>query len=202
MSAAPSGGSVAVTLLVLNGGAGRRMGRDKAAIDAGGSPLGSRPVALLGGVVDEVIVAGRPLPGVDARWVADAVAGAGPLAGIVAGLEAASGDVVVVVACDMPEVRPELAVLLVARVRGTRGVTAALCRSSRGLEPLPLAVRRDAAPRLRAALEEGVRALHEAVERLSPAILLPEEWRPADADGVSFENWNRPEDVRPVAPRQ
>jgi molybdopterin-guanine dinucleotide biosynthesis protein A len=107
---------------------------------------------------------------------------------------------VVVVACDMPEVRPELAALLVARLQGASGVTAALCRSTRGLEPLPLAVRRGAAPRLRTALGEGVRALHEAVERLAPAVLLPEDWRPADPGGVSFENWNRPEDVRPVVP--
>jgi molybdopterin-guanine dinucleotide biosynthesis protein A len=198
MNAAPANGEAAVTLLVLNGGAGRRMGRDKAAIDAGGSPLGSRPVALLAAMVDEVIVAGRPLPGVDARCVADAVPGAGPLAGIVAGLEAASGDVVVVVACDMPEVRPELVALLVAGLRGAPGVTAAVCRSSRGLEPLPLAVRRDAAPQLRAALDEGIRALHEMIERVSRVIILPEEWRAADPEGVSFENWNRPDDVRPL----
>jgi molybdopterin-guanine dinucleotide biosynthesis protein A len=187
-----------VTLLVLNGGAGRRMGRDKAAIDAGGSPLGSRPVALLAAVADEVIVAGRPLPGVDARCVADAVAGAGPLAGIVAGLEAASAEVAVVVACDMPEVRPELVALLLARLRGTPGAAAALCRSSRGLEPLPLALRRAAAPTLRGALGDGVRALHEVVERLAPVIVLPGEWETADPGGVSFENWNHPEDVRPL----
>ncbi len=190
-----------VTLVVLNGGAARRMGRDKAGIDTGGGvALGARAALALRNLVDEVVVAGRPIPGVPSRTVADATEGSGPLAGVVAGVEAAMGEIVVVVASDMPEVRADLIGLLTARLAETPAAGAVLCSSGHGLEPLPVALRRARAAQLRAAMERGVRALRDAVDELQPVVLPPSEWAAADPQGSSFESWNRPGDVRPLPP--
>ena len=87
------------------------MGRDKASLPFGDETLLDRVVRLVGEVVDEVVLvarAGQTLPSGRAA-VRDPAEGLGPLAGIAAGLDAVSGDRVLVVACDMPLLRPALA---------------------------------------------------------------------------------------------
>lgn len=189
-----------LTLLILNGGAARRMGRDKASIDTGGIALGARAARALRDLVGEVVVAGRPIPGLAARAVADAAEGSGPLAGVVAGLEAAAEEIVVVIAGDMPEVSAELVGLLVRRLVETPATGAVMCISGHGLEPLPMALRRADAPALRAAMERGVRALRDAAAEIRPLLLAPADWAAADPRGRSFENWNTPADIRPLPP--
>ncbi|HWD09331.1 MAG TPA: molybdenum cofactor guanylyltransferase, partial [Actinomycetota bacterium] len=94
--------------VILAGGGSRRMGRDKAVLVYEGEPLVVRVARRLASVCDDVVVAsgdgarlGDLGPGL--AQVADALAGAGPLAGIVAGLEAARQALVAVVAVDMPD---------------------------------------------------------------------------------------------------
>jgi len=187
--------SADVSLVLLTGGRSRRMGRDKATMEVEGRALGLRPVEALGALVAEVVVAGRPLPGLQARVVADAVDGAGPLAGVVAGLRAARTPLAVVVACDMPTLVPAVVEMLLDRLRADAGLLAACCEGPRGLEPLPLALRTSAQGPLGAALERGVRALRDALA--GPGLIVVDEagWRPLDPDGHCFVNWNRPEEI-------
>ncbi|TMD93689.1 MAG: molybdenum cofactor guanylyltransferase [Chloroflexi bacterium] len=187
--------SADVSLVLLTGGGSRRMGRDKATMEVEGRALGLRPVEALGALVAEVVVAGRPLPGLQARVVADAVDGAGPLAGVVAGLRAARTPLAVVVACDMPTLVPAVVEMLLDRLRADAGLLAACCEGPRGLEPLPLALRTSAQGSLGAALERGVRALRDALA--GPGLIVVDEagWRPLDPDGHCFVNWNRPEEI-------
>jgi molybdopterin-guanine dinucleotide biosynthesis protein A len=198
-----SGGSApgrlgAVTLILLTGGRSRRMGRDKATLPVEGRPLGLRPVEALRGLVDEVVVAGRPLPGLEAPVVVDTVPGAGPLGGVVAGLLAARTPLAVVAACDMPSLAPAVVGLLLGRLRSRPEALAACCRGPRGLEPLPLALRTAAATSLDAALGRGERALREAVAGLGLEVVGEADWRRLDPEGACFVNWNRPEEVRPI----
>ena len=81
-------------VLVLAGGEGRRLGGPKAWLDWSGEPLLGRVVRRLSPLSDRVVVAarsGQRLP--DGPWerVDDAIADAGPLAGVAAGLTALSG---------------------------------------------------------------------------------------------------------------
>lgn len=191
-----------VTLIVLTGGASRRMGRDKASLDTGGLPLAARPVEALRELVDEVVLAGTAVAGVDGRVVPDALPGAGPLAAAAAALAAVAGERAVVVGCDMPAPVAGVVVLLLSALAAP-GVDAAACGRADvpgGLEPLPLVLRRSAAPRLEAAVAEGARSLREGFEVLGGAILPEAAWRAADPFGSGFESWNRPGDVRPLAP--
>lgn len=184
-----------VTLAVLTGGGSRRMGRDKASLPVGGVALGSLPVRALAALCAEVLAVGAPIPGVTARTVPDAIAGAGPLSGLVAGLDAATTDLVVVSACDAPSIEAALVAGLLRRVCGDPSLDAALCRGPRGLEPLPAVWRRRAAIPLRRLLESGERALRSAVAAVSAAVVEEDEWRAWDPDGGSFVNWNVPADV-------
>lgn len=184
----------ALTLAVLTGGASRRMGGDKALLEAGGMPLAGRPVAALRSRVDEVLLVGRAIPGVPGRLIEDALPKAGPLAGVVAALIAARGDVAVA-ACDMPALVPELIDVLVAQLRAGEAL-AALCLRDGRPEPLPVVLRAAAATPLGAALRSGVRGLGQALLALDPVLVAEADWRAVDPGGISFENWNSPGDVR------
>jgi molybdenum cofactor guanylyltransferase len=87
------------------------MGRDKASLPFGGETLLARVARICGEVADEVVLVareGQPLPdGMNA--VRDPAEGLGPLAGIAAGLAAIRNERALVVACDMPLLRPALA---------------------------------------------------------------------------------------------
>lgn len=95
---------------VLTGGAGRRMGRPKAWIPLDGATMAERVADTLAesGCAPVVLVGlppgGHP-PQLRHRLVGDALAGEGPLVGLMTALRAASADGaagVVVAACDLP----------------------------------------------------------------------------------------------------
>src|SRR3981081_3648056 len=96
------------TLLVLAGGESRRMGRPKAWLEVGDTFLLRHVVDNLASAFAEVLVSfaepeqlEQPVP---YRIVFDRKHGAGPLAGLEAGLLAARNDVTFAVDCDMPHV--------------------------------------------------------------------------------------------------
>lgn len=97
-----------VDLVVLAGGAGRRMGRDKALLELDGELLVHRVVRRLRPLGGAVLLARGDMPRVPGPWeggavpevLPDARGAAGPVAGLLAGLEAAGTDVVAVVAVD------------------------------------------------------------------------------------------------------
>jgi molybdopterin-guanine dinucleotide biosynthesis protein A len=190
-----SGPSTEVTLVLLTGGRSRRMGTDKASMVVDGRPLGMRPIEALGALVAEVVVAGRPVPGLAGRVVADTVADAGPLGGVVAGLRAVRTPLAIAVACDMPSLVPAVVELLLARLRADPGLLAACCDGPHGIEPLPLALRSTAALPLEVALMRGERALRSALAGPALGLAGEPDWRPLDPEGRCFANWNRPEEV-------
>jgi len=97
-----------VTGVVLAGGQGRRMGGvDKGLQLLHGKPMVAAVLARLSPQVDEIVInANQNLPtyeGFGHRVVPDAIGGfAGPLAGLHAGLSAASHALVLTVPCDSP----------------------------------------------------------------------------------------------------
>ncbi len=95
-----------ITGVILNGGASRRLGRDKSMLRVGGRTLIERTLDTFARLFDEILVVGRPeaCPAHPAltRSIADAVPGAGPLGGIYTGLRDMSRPFGFFVACDMP----------------------------------------------------------------------------------------------------
>jgi molybdopterin-guanine dinucleotide biosynthesis protein A len=92
---------------VLAGGAGRRIGGDKAVVALEGRPLLQWAIDALWPVVDELAVVAKPdtlLPQLDANialWL-ESDEGFHPLVGVVHALRCAAGRPVVVIAADMP----------------------------------------------------------------------------------------------------
>jgi molybdopterin-guanine dinucleotide biosynthesis protein A len=147
---------------VLAGGRGRRMGAPKPLVELAGRPLVEHAVAAAEAAgLRAVVVAkpGTPLPRGLTVWQ-EPEQPVHPLLGIVTALARAGGPVVVT-ACDMPSVPPELLARLAA------GPAAAVLVHGR-LEPFP--ARYDPAwlPALRAALAGGA-PVRATLAALAPA---------------------------------
>ena len=125
--------------LIVAGGAGRRLGAGvpKAAARLGGCTLLERAVATLRPICDAVVVAapaGLMLPEAGVPRVDDAPGGAGPLAGLVAGLAARAHRIAIVLGVDFPLMRTAA----LAALRDARGAHPAVVPEPGGV-PQPLA---------------------------------------------------------------
>lgn len=177
------------------------MGTDKALLVFEGETLVVRAARLLGEVCDEVLIASGDvlrLPVDGCRQVADAVPGAGPLSGLVAGLEAARYPVVAVAAVDMPHLSPAVFRLLGelwSGETGEAGEAAAVPKVGGLLQPLHALYARDrAAPALRRRLDAGEFKLREAVDALKPLVVGEAAWGRLDPQGRFARNLNVPAD--------
>jgi molybdopterin-guanine dinucleotide biosynthesis protein A len=195
---------VAVAAAVLAGGASRRMGRDKATMPVGGSPLAGRVLAAAGRVADPVVLVaptghrarrlvateGGPM-GTTAGVVTDP--GDGPLAALAAALATLEAGHVLVLAGDHPGLRVEL----LAHLVGLRGrAEAVACRRGGRLEPLVAVYQRQPAlAAARARLAAGDRSLRGLLAALRTLVVEEAEWRGIDPDGSSFADLDDPADL-------
>lgn len=190
----------AMTGLILAGGAGRRMGRDKARLEVEGEFLLDRVARRIGSVCDPILVAsgdGRRLAGLGHREIPDAAPGRGPLAGIVAGLEGAETELVAVVAVDMPFASPEVLRLLAERWDGDDAVIPA---DADRWHPLHGVYAAAAAAALRDRLERGPYGVHDALEELRVSVAGPDVWGQLDPAGRFLANLNDPDDLTELLP--
>lgn len=98
--------------VVLCGGASQRMGTDKATLELAGVAMARRTADALRefgvGIVMTVGGDAPALAGFGDRHVDDQHPGQGPLGGVATAVGAARGSTLVVVACDLPDLDPEL----------------------------------------------------------------------------------------------
>jgi molybdopterin-guanine dinucleotide biosynthesis protein A len=171
-----------VSAIVLAGGAGTRMGGvDKARLRVGSEAFVERIARVLREVVREVLIVGG------ASGIVDRRAGCGPLAGIEAGLIAARGEWVIVIACDYPNVTRAAIEMLVdvdvdVIVPIVRGRT----------QPLFAVYSRRVLPVVSAALDRGEYRVHGLLEQLRVRVVN------ADAHADAFLNVNTPADFAKV----
>jgi molybdopterin-guanine dinucleotide biosynthesis protein A len=182
-----------VTLAVLAGGAGTRMGFPKQHLQISGKPVAWPGPTLL------VTTPGREHPAGWSRYdteAVDATANQGPLRGIHTALEHSETDSLVITTVDMPGlmqsqlamligslmVRPELhGVMFQRRIHGESVI-----------EPFPFACRRNISATIATRLAGGRRSIHSLAEilgfELQPA---PADWPP-----MSWTNLNSPQDLQ------
>jgi len=154
-----------VTALILAGGKGTRLGGvDKRALIVDGRTIFDRQVDVLRPCVAEIIVSSpRPVPGY--RTVADPVPEAGPLAGIAAGLAAATTPWLFVIAGDMPHVHRAFLDLVLSRADAEADAVGIRI----GTLPEPLCTM------LRVAVWQPIVAARIATRRLKASALLTDE---------------------------
>ncbi len=181
--------------VLLTGGTSRRLGVDKATLQLGGETLAVRAAGLLSARCAPVIEVGpghTTLPAVREDPV-----GAGPLAGLLAGVAALrvgeSVDSVVLLACDLPGAAPALDALVAARPAAmVVAVDRDGCRQYVCARYGPLALAR--AITLLAAGERSLRAVVESfaadqvveVAGFAPEVLADID-EPADAHRAGIE---------------
>lgn len=197
-----------VTGIVLAGGRSTRFGGDKLAVEIGGRPLLHLAIDAVAGVVDEiVVVVARDGPGpalppdslVPVVVARDAVAGQGPLAGLAAGLAAASHPLALLVGGDQPALRPALLRELLRRLTPAAGgppLDVVGLEDDGRLRPLPVALRvATVGPAAGVALAGGTRSLAAFFGRLRAGTLGSESWRELDPAGDSLRDVDTPGDL-------
>jgi len=182
------------TLIILAGGRSSRMGVPKHALHSHGRSILGLLHERLGERFVETLVIGATILGLPAgcRSLPDRHPHRGPLGGIATGLVAASTDLALILACDMPDVAPRLACLVLHEARGV----AAAVPVVRGYdEPLCAAYRKTCVPAARRLMKEerlAVRGLYDLVTvRRIPELAL----RCVDPDLESFVNLNTPRQI-------
>ena len=176
---------------MLAGGSGRRLGGAKAVTPLGGRPLLGYPVdALRAAGLDPVVVAkpATDLPELGVRVLRDEATVEHPAAGIAVALREL-GSPILVCACDMPFVAPDLA-------RFIASIDAPLVVPRAGGRIQPLFARYSAS--LLVPLEWALaaeRSLTALVEGLDPRIVGEEELRRFGDPARLLMNVNTPEEL-------
>jgi FdhD protein len=152
------------TGILLVGGESTRFGSPKALARVGGETFAERAWRLLGESCDRRLAVGKAADGLELPFeiMDDGTGVRAPLAGIVAGLQAADTDLCLVVPVDCPSLTPAD---LERLVDGCDGHDAAVPQTG----PLPGAYRRSALPVLAGRLALGRLKLRDALAELAVA---------------------------------
>jgi molybdopterin-guanine dinucleotide biosynthesis protein A len=172
-----------LTGILLVGGASSRFGSPKALARLGDETLAERAWRLLGETCDDRVAIGKAGDDLELPFPVegDGFEARAPIAGVVAGLRAASNEVAVVLPVDTPRVSTEL---LLQLADACDIADAAVPRTG----PLPGAYSRRALPTLERALAAGELSLRAALSSVDHAVV--------DADPALLVNVNTPDDLR------
>jgi molybdopterin-guanine dinucleotide biosynthesis protein A len=188
--------------IILAGGQSRRMGQTKALLRL--HPDGPRLIELVCAAVqplaDEIVVSTNTPA--DFAWlglplVADAVPGAGPLAGLAAGLAALHSEWGLLVACDMPFLVTDVLRYLCDQRRDDLAAVVPLNPAGRP-EPLCALYHRACLPVLRQHLAAGDYAMQAWLAQVPTRFIPAADLLPLDPDLRTFRNLNTPEDLAEV----
>ena len=180
--------------IILAGGLGTRIGRDKALLPWGESVILREIVSRMKQACDDIIVVrNTPLdsaiPGI--RVVSDIYMQMGPLAGIHAGLTIALNDYAFVTACDMPYLHPAAIEYFFSEAIGWDIVMPA---TGSEYEPLFACYSRNCLPAIESLLLRGVRKIIEILPLVKYKTIAREYFLQIDPN--IFSNINTPAEYK------
>ena len=184
--------------VILAGGKSSRMGRDKAWLEIGGQTLLARQIGMaraLGAL--EVFLSGRTdadYSGFGCDVLHDKYVNAGPLAGIERALNAMRSPLLLVLAVDLPAMKPDLLLRLAA---GSSSLGAIPCVNGR-LEPLAALYPKTARELAQDHLQRGLLAVKDFASRCMRMGLAHRVEFPA-SESRFFASWNSPADLTRAA---
>ncbi|MEN8614410.1 molybdenum cofactor guanylyltransferase [Dehalogenimonas sp. THU2] len=188
-----------LSCIVLAGGRGLRLGRNKALEAIGTQTLVQRTVSSLIFCDTEIIVVTGPHNtelGLEefghVRLVIDAFPGRGPLVGIYTGLLNSRADKNLVVACDMPFLNPKL-LRYMAEI--SEGYDAVVPRVERNVEPLHAIYGKECLTQAKYLLDDGIYSVTELFKRIRVRYVEADEIDRFDPEHLSFFNINNEADL-------
>lgn len=184
--------------VILAGGKGRRLGRDKTAILLNGESIISRLISFLNRLrfQEIVVVYGTDVKPSEqpAREVKDLLPGRGSLGGIYTGLTNSSGEFTFVMACDMPF--PSSPLILYLLDRAVSGEYDCVIPSPSGrLEPLFAVYRKTCIPVIREQINNGDLKISGILPSLHTLVITDTDLDRFDPEHLSFFNINTPDDL-------
>jgi molybdopterin-guanine dinucleotide biosynthesis protein A len=188
--------------VILAGGVGSRLGKEKSLIEFGGRPLIQWSVEKLALLVEDVVVVARGpeqaglledlIP--DASIACDSVSGYGPVAGLAAGMELARNEYVLAIGCDLPFLNADVVNILFEQARGWDA--AVPMRENGMIEPLHSVYKRDALhSACQNAIEHGERKIRLPLSMLRVKYVAVELLKNPDPELLTFFNLNTREDL-------
>jgi molybdopterin-guanine dinucleotide biosynthesis protein A len=194
----------ALSAIVLAGGASRRMGRDKRAIEVDGHPMLTTAIRLAAELADDVVISCRAeaapnadlFDGLPVRLVFDSREG-GPLAGLESSLAAVANDLALVLAVDMPAVTEQMLWQLVDAAVERPEAYGAVFGEGFDLAPFPAVLRRKSLVVISEQLSRASLRVVDAIGRLN-LITLPRRRGTIVAGPMAFLNVNVPGDLAPA----
>lgn len=183
------------SLVIQAGGKSERMGQDKALMPFLGRPLIQRVADRLRPIADEILVTtNRPeaYAFLGLRLIPDLLPGRGALGGLYTAIASAGGDLVAVVACDMPFASATL-LETAANLLLREGADVVIPKTGEGYEPFHAVYRRATClPAIRSAIEAAQWKAIAWFPSVSVRVLTPAEVSAADPSGLAFWNVNTP----------
>jgi molybdopterin-guanine dinucleotide biosynthesis protein A len=184
---------------ILAGGQARRFGgQDKSRLVVRGRSIIIRQVEVLQRVAGEIfVVAPDPARFADLGLTVhvDRVPGTGAIGAIYTALDAARGERVIIVACDLPFLDDRLLAELVRRAEPADG---AWVRTARGVEPLVACYQRHARASILDAIQAGRLKARDLGSVLQLAEISPPELDRFGSPEELLTNVNTPEDYARV----
>ncbi|MGD0953791.1 MAG: molybdenum cofactor guanylyltransferase [Methanotrichaceae archaeon] len=188
--------------VILAGGVGSRLGKEKSLIEFGGRPLIQWSVEKLALLVEDVVVVARGpeqaglledlIP--DASIACDSISGYGPVAGLAAGMELARNEYVLAIGCDLPFLNADVVNILFEQARGWDA--AVPMRENGMIEPLHSVYKRDALhSACQNAIEHGERKIRLPLSMLRVKCVAVELLKNPDPELLTFFNLNTREDL-------
>ena len=188
--------------MILAGGVGSRLGKEKSLIEFDGRPLIQLSVEKLALLVEDVVVVARGpeqaglledlIP--HASIACDSVSGYGPVAGLAAGMGLARNEYALAIGCDLPFLNADVINLLFEQARGWDA--AVPMRENGMIEPLHSVYKRDALlSACQKAIEHGERKIRAPLSMLRVKCVSVELLKNLDPELLTFFNLNTREDL-------
>ncbi len=186
--------------VILAGGKGRCLGREKAWVELGGKSLLQHAVSNLEFLNSEIVIVKAPegeLPpvsaGVNLKVVQDSVGGKGPLSGILSGLVNSNYSYNLIVACDMPLLNKDLVKYMISSVKDYYAVVP---RLGKHLEPLQAVYSKDCISEIEKLLAQDRLKVEGLFSGVRTRFVESAEIERFDAAHLSFININTPTDLK------
>ncbi len=183
-------------IVILAGGASRRMGRDKAFVEYDGTPMIERTLAVAQKLSQNItIISNKPdcFKKFGESVYPDTIPGMGPLSGLYTGFKVTDAKELLLVACDMPLVSEKvMAFILSCRDRPGDAVIPFVEGREQGLFGI---YRVSAIAKFRERIEKTEIQFNEFRMGLEKSYITENEFKNVEPGLGSFMNVNRPEDL-------